>query len=141
MQLSTRDGIKCDTCGATHKTQFTYYSVDISSVQHTQYGTAKSNDTILSYDLCPLCFSKYCELVKKHYKPVRTGIVCDLTGAYVKGMATTYYAVIAKIDVKVPTVSIDHRHLELNLCEQAYTEIKNKIDHMRSTSEWTTNNG
>lgn len=137
MQLQDRSGIQCDLCASVHQQQFKYYSIDITECDYRQTSVHKSKNIILSYDACPLCYDKYCALVIKNYKPVSSGIVCDLTGKRLTGTFKSYYATIHKATVNIPAVTVDKKHLELSICAEAFEDIKSKIKTAQS-SNWTT---
>lgn len=63
MFLKTRDGIKCDFCGATLRNKFQYYSYSCTRVEvdkeKAQTGAAKIDNDILDFDSCEECHKKH----------------------------------------------------------------------------------
>lgn len=63
MLLQSRDGIKCDICGAELKNKFTYYSYACTKVE-VDKELAKSGklttieDDVLDFDVCIQCHDK-----------------------------------------------------------------------------------
>ena len=117
MQLKDRDGIACDQCGTTYKTDFLYYSFDFRIVPVNE-NRRPSLDRLLntqvtfSLDICPQCFEKIKTTVIENYaknmnrdvryrgKPM-TGVVCELTGEKMVGTFNFYHCNVIKVDVKM----------------------------------------
>ena len=63
MFLKSRDGIRCDFCGAVLKNKFQYYSykctrVDVDKDRAATGATQIEND-ILDFDVCDVCHKKH----------------------------------------------------------------------------------
>lgn len=117
MQLKNRDGISCDQCGTTYKTDFLYYSFDFRQVP-VQENRRPSLDRILciqvlsSLDICPQCFDGIKKTVIENYaknmnKDVRhrgrgsVGIICEFSGEKMAGTFDFYHCNVTKVDVKM----------------------------------------
>lgn len=112
MQLAERDGIACDECGMTHKSDFTYYSLDFYQVNVTDnrspsLDTILSSQIVFSLDFCAQCVHKLQNTVVQNYnksmskaRTIRVGHLCELSGQRLTGSYTYYYCVIAKVVVK-----------------------------------------
>lgn len=106
MQLSDRSGIACDSCGTTYKEDFKYYSFDFR-LCNVFNDKRKAIDLLLreqpvnSLDICNKCFDKMRKQVVATYKPVRKGMVCDLTGKELSGTYDFYHCNITEVIVSL----------------------------------------
>lgn len=155
MQLSDKSGIQCDRCGSIHCKMFVYYSFDFRKEEvynNTIPRIVFSSKPIHSMDICEKCFNNICDLVKKHYKTAKIGLICDLTGQKMVGTFTYYHVNIIKADVLIPdmmnctkcgssmkagekckcgnlqfksnpSMRTDNRHIELCISQIAYNEL------------------
>jgi hypothetical protein len=109
MQLADKSGIACDLCGMTHKSGFTYYSIDCKHVS-IYSGRLPSLDSLLrlktahSLDVCPACFlvikNKVVESnTKRMNKP--KGTICELSAVALSGNFEYFYCVVAEVDVRI----------------------------------------
>ena len=112
MLLSTRDGIRCDRCGGTHKDDFTYYSFDFKLLQIVNNRLPQldySDRFVFSLDICIGCYAELMEILKQKYKPysmlpdrsVPGGIICELSGTMMKGTYDLFHCIVSEIKVSV----------------------------------------
>ena len=148
MQLTTKDGISCDYCGAQYRKEFEYYSIDIRDA-YMQHGLQMPLDNIrrlkieFSFDICSQCYNDLTKLIIKFYKPTSLGFVCNLTGVIINNDTTYCYVDITKVMVKVPLsgkadITTSPRELEFTISEAAGAEIVNKVLNCRqkATQQW-----
>lgn len=117
MQLKDRDGIACDQCGTTYKTDFSYYSFDfrLVPVQENRRPSIQQIfgiQIVFSLDICTQCFdgikkkiienySKTMTADTKHRERRQVGIVCELTGAKQIGTFNYYHCNVVSVEVKM----------------------------------------
>ena len=109
MQISTRDGITCDQCGTTHKTDFDYYSYDFRKV--LLFGGIKpslqsilSQEMNFSLDICPQCWDQFKINIVDQYARIMTSntkargkspkLICEVTGRQIKDNSYYYCTVV-----------------------------------------------
>lgn len=125
MQLDSRDGIACDHCGMTYRSDFEYYSWDFHHVS-VMDGNRVSRDVILrsqvvfSLDVCTACFHTFKLRIVENYKKSMTADrskssphVCEITGKVMSGTYDYYYCNISKVDVRItgqPSVCVNCQH-------------------------------
>ncbi len=135
MQLKSREGIACDYCGTTYKTDFTYYSFDFRQLEGTQ-GQKPAlqmifrENIVFSLDICQRCFAKFKDKVMKNYKPLNhgQGVCCDFTGNILKGNFIYYHCDVTKVNVRLseqPYVCVK--------CQRQYRDIAEKCDNCEAT--------
>lgn len=117
MQLKDRDGIACDQCGTTYKTDFLYYSFDFRQVP-VQANRRPALDRVLgmqvsfSLDICTQCFEKIKTTVLenyaknmnqdvKHRGKTGAGIICEITNEKTAGTFNYYHCNVVKVEVKM----------------------------------------
>lgn len=124
MQLSTRDGIACDHCGTTYKSDFTYYSFDfrlIAVVENRRLSLDQiyASQIVFSLDICTACFDIISKTVVqnygqnmnlnvKHRGKQSPSILCEMTGQHYQGTYNYYHCNV--IEVKV------HMSGQPNIC-------------------------
>jgi hypothetical protein len=106
MQLKDRDGIACDLCGASYKTDFRYYSFDMRNVAvnnnlRPPVNSILSSNVAFSLDVCEKCMGGVAEDIKKNYKAVKNSVCCDLTGKVMTGTFDFYFCQVVRADVKM----------------------------------------
>ena len=106
MQLKERDGIACDLCGTSYKTDFTYYSFDIRLLNvnddmRPSLNSIFTYNVVFSLDVCEKCMAEMAETIKKKHKALRKGICCDLTGKTMNGTFEYYHCQVTKALVKM----------------------------------------
>ena len=106
MQLKDRDGIACDICGTSYRTDFRYYSFDIRNIAvndnlRPPIGSMLSSNVIFSLDVCEKCMGNVAEDVKKNYKAIKNAVCCDLTGKVLTGTFEFYFCQVVRADVKM----------------------------------------
>lgn len=107
MQLSSRDGIVCDYCGAVYTNDFTYYSFDFKSVsvisgRVPSLQSLLSESTVLSMDICPECFNTISnKIVQNNKKMSKNNRICEWSGQTLSGNYDLYYCVVTKADVRL----------------------------------------
>lgn len=155
MQLASKDGIGCDLCGMTCRSDFTYYSYDFHHVEvygnsRPDLGSILSSPTIFSLDVCPVCFDGHRKTLIANYakilspkRRVVTGVHCELTGQLMVGTYEYYYTEVTKVTVRSvggkPTVSADKRHVEMSICEDMYKKLTASAGTVRKVAgEWST---
>tara|TARA_R110000868_G_scaffold150227_8_gene373271 strand:- start:87 stop:656 length:570 start_codon:yes stop_codon:yes gene_type:complete len=115
MQLKNRDGIACDQCGTTYKSDFLYYSFDFRLVpvhenRRQSLDRIFSIPVIFSLDICTQCFDKIKNTVianygknmtadVRHRGKAQIGILCELSGEKMAGTFNFYHCNIIKVDV------------------------------------------
>lgn len=115
MQLSSRDGILCDQCGASHRKDFTYYSFDYRLISVIDGRKPSLRDIIqdkiiFSLDICEQCYDKIKKLVIKNYNSIMTNnvknrgknnqLICEISGNKITGLNIDYYyCTIVKVEV------------------------------------------
>jgi hypothetical protein len=145
MQLKSRDGIMCDSCGTSYQHDFTYMSIDLTPIEivANRYPTSQKQTTH-SLDYCPKCMAELCQKVKTHYKATNVGANCDLDGKEMRGDFTFYIGDVTKVIVKFgvnkqkPMVSLDKDYLRLTICEDCYnTAVHRHLQLRRIASEFS----
>ena len=106
MQLKERDGIACDLCGTSYKTDFTYYSFDIrllnvNNDMRPSLNSIFTHDVVFSLDVCEKCMDEMANTIKKKHKAMRKGICCDLTGKTMNGTFEYYHCQVTKALIKM----------------------------------------
>jgi len=106
MQLKERDGIACDLCGTSYKTDFTYYSFDIrllnvNNDMRPPLNSIFTHDVVFSLDVCEKCMDEMANTIKKKHKAMRKGICCDLTGKTMNGTFEYYHCQVTKALIKM----------------------------------------
>lgn len=113
MQLPERDGIACDLCGTTHRSDFSYYSFDMRPVTVTQNRRPSLDQIfhcqpVFSLDVCPACFTKVSDDIVKNYSKImspqrrtRIEVVCELSGKAMAGSYTYYHMNVTKVVVRI----------------------------------------
>jgi len=140
MFLPTRDGIRCDICGSSHRNDFTYYSFDVNKVvADTAIGTV--NPTIISesYDVCEECYNKFIDKCKKHIRDVKKNTVrCDFCPKYLSGKFEMRRIVVTKVTVDSAQKSegpldVESKHMDFNVCKECWSEILQRINKTKET--------
>jgi hypothetical protein len=117
MQLKDRDGIACDQCGTTYKTDFLYYSFDFRLVPVHENRRAAlqqllNQEATFSLDICTACFEKIkTKVVENYSKGMRgdvkhrgrpqVGVVCELSGEKLIGTFNYYHCNVVKVNVRM----------------------------------------
>jgi hypothetical protein len=117
MQLKDRDGIACDQCGTTYKTDFLYYSFDfrLVPVQENRKPSIQqvfNLQIVFSLDICTQCFEGIKQKVVENYAKTMTpnvklrgrtqvGVVCELTGEKLAGTFAYYHCNVVRVEVKM----------------------------------------
>lgn len=117
MQLSSKDGLSCDQCGTTYRTDFMYYSFDfrllsVINNRHPSLDNIFRSQVTFSLDICTACFEKIKDSIIKNYANTMTNdvrkrgrnspaIVCELTGKKLLGTYNYYHCNVIKVDVKM----------------------------------------
>lgn len=117
MQLKDRDGIACDQCGTTYKTDFLYYSFDfrLIPVQENRRPDLQqifNMQVVFSLDICTQCFEQIKEEVIKNYSKTMTpnvkfrgrpqvGVICEISGEKMVGTFNYYHCNVVRVDVKM----------------------------------------
>ena len=113
MQLKERDGIACDLCGTTYKTEFTYLSWDFRQAQvrdnmRPSLGMIFSMQIVFSFDVCMACWEKFKSKIVKNYsttmsktRRIPVEITCDLSGKKFTGTFLYYHVEVTKVDVSM----------------------------------------
>jgi hypothetical protein len=130
MQLTSRDGIACDHCGASYKTDFTYFSFDTREI--SVFSSRKpSLDHIIhseitsSLDICQQCFSQLKKIVVSNYQSAMVSdvrkrgknniCICELCSDKMVGANYDFYYVIVT-QVKVTMTG------QPNICSNCQTK-------------------
>ena len=113
MQLKERDGIACDLCGTTYKTEFIYFSWDFRQAQVNE-NIRPSRDQIFSMrvvfslDVCTTCWEKFKPKIIQHYSTIMSptrrapmGITCELSGKKLLGTFMYYHIAATKVSVSM----------------------------------------
>lgn len=117
MQLKERDGISCDHCGTTYKTDFVYYSFDfrlLSVIDNRRPSLSNifRTNVVFSLDFCTACFEKIKGTIVEKYQSTMTPdfkkrgkraimLTCDLTGEKLLGTFNYYHCNVIKVDVRM----------------------------------------
>jgi hypothetical protein len=113
MQLKERDGIACDLCGTTYKTEFTYFSWDFRQVQVNEnirppVEQIFNMHIVFSLDVCTACWERFKPKIIKHYSAVMSstrrmpiGIICELSGKKMVGTFMYYHIAVTKVSVSM----------------------------------------
>lgn len=117
MQLKDRDGIACDQCGTTYKTDFLYYSFDfrLVPVQENRRPNIQqilNMQSTFSLDICVQCFEEIKQKVVENYSSIMTanvkhrerrqvGVVCELTGVKQTGTFNYYHCNVVRVEVQM----------------------------------------
>lgn len=66
--LDSKDGIICDLCNQVLQKRFSYYSIEYAKVDvdcEKKMNRTDVDAKVLNLDICPTCYEKQCEVVKK----------------------------------------------------------------------------
>jgi len=162
MQISTRDGITCDQCGATYKTDFEYFSFDFREIKI-------SNGIHPSLQQCWDIIKM--RVVEKYSKIMATNTkfrgknrkrICELSGIDLN--KNYLYCVVVEVKVvmsgqpnicsncqhktfdydkpctkcnnndfvRIALTETNDRILEFNLCSEEYSNLVNKAESIRN---------
>lgn len=105
MKNDKGDGILCCYCGEEYKEDFTYYSLDFSRVNFIANVPTKSDDVILSCDLCERCMELFKQRIIQVADKIPQSIGrCDVTGEQnLDASNKSYY--VCKVDKIVVQLS------------------------------------
>lgn len=148
MLLQTSDGIACDICGSIHRSEFTYYSMDVQSiVTDSSKMTTGVGATKDAFDVCGICYNKWLDQCKTNLGDLRKNkIKCDLCPQYLSGKFEYFRAIFTKVDVEKGEAegkfetNLDHQHMDYSMCGKCYGAIKssiNKTTQKKSKDEWS----
>ena len=148
MLLPTRDGVRCDICGTSHRNAFVYYSFDCKAViADTPKGIVNSQSTEESYDVCEACYNSLVEQCKKHIRDVKKNTIrCDLCPKYMDGKFELKRVVITKVTVDSKQkaegpLEVQHKHMDFNICAECWSGIGKKInktkESLKEKGDWS----
>lgn len=149
MQLPTRDGIMCDQCGLGCRHDFIYYSYDIRIADMVANKKPPleqiiNSQIVSSVDICPACFDRHKSVViLANQRAIRNAIICELSGQFLSDQPIFYYAVVAKVTVRMSSgkqaTTVDDRYLEFSISESVYRELVKNAGKVRKVAgEWST---
>ena len=116
MQLKDKDGIACDHCGTTYRTDFQYFSFDfrllaVSNNRRPSLDNIFRSQITFSLDICTACFEKIKDRVVEHYGNSMHGnskqigrvfpFFCELTGKKLAGTFNYYHCNVVYVNVKM----------------------------------------
>lgn len=117
MQLKSKDGVACDHCGTTYRTDFQYYSFDFRLLTVTNNRRPSLSDIFrsqitFSLDICTACFDTIKNKVIKHYENSMTSnikhrgkhanhVFCELTGKKLIGTFNYYHCNVIDVNIKM----------------------------------------
>jgi hypothetical protein len=117
MQLKDRDGIACDHCGTTYRTDFLYYSFDFRAL--TLFGGRRiaineifRSPVTFSLDICTACFDTIKGTVVKNYESTMISdvrkrgrkappFICELSGTNLVGVDSYHHCNVTRVNVKM----------------------------------------
>ncbi len=146
MFLTTKDGVRCDSCKIELKTSFVYYSLDFRQLNVSDDiipSLEYESEPQFSLDLCGECYSTLAAGVRRWYKPVPhnrkwpNGIVCESCGVATRGNYQVYHCVIdrVKVDIKSsqPTTTTS-QIVEPWICQECAKAMRTRA--ALGASEW-----
>ena len=81
-------------------------------------------------DICPACWEDIATLVRRHYKAVQRGLVCDLTGQLMTGDYEYYNGEVTKATVQAVggrySVQPTPKFVELVVSPAAYAQLHDR---------------
>ena len=116
MQLKSKDGVACDYCGTTYRTDFQYFSFDfrlltVSNDRRPSLSDIFRSQITFSLDICTGCFDGIKNKIVQHYANSmhsdnkKIGRIfpffCELTGKKLTGTFNYYHCNVVHVDVKM----------------------------------------
>jgi hypothetical protein len=128
MLLSKKDGIGCDTCGRSYRTQFTYYSYESERVEvDAKKMKTATREKDLDLDVCEKCYENMHNKVKDNLAPkeIKDTIKCDFCPNLMKNNFIYHRILIHKVTVdkeqeKDGPASVDMKHFDLRLDDNCF---------------------
>lgn len=136
-QLESRDGIRCDLCHMVAKTQFRYYSYDLTEVQiigGAYPSVLKANRKInaSSLDVCGNCHHRFTERIIQtnqqfQVNKQRGKASCELSGEPIpQGPAFLIFITAIDVDLDTKSVKTDPNFLSFLISTKMKSEFTAK---------------
>ena len=140
MFLPTKDGIRCDICGSTHRKAFVYYSADCNKVEaDTSRNLVSTLPNEDSYDLFEGCYNGLIDRCKKHIRDAKKNTIrCDLCPEYLTGKFGMKRVVVTKVVVDSDQkaegpLEVQKRCMDFNVCNKCWSGIDKKINRTKES--------
>lgn len=148
MFLQTRDGVRCDICGTSHRKKFTYYSMDCGSISvNSSKQLVGATADKSSHDVCEACYEKMLDKCRANIGDVQKDkIKCDQCPTYMAGTFIFIRSIFTKVEVDSEQqpegpINVIKNCMDLNFCDKCKSEMFEKIDKIKSEvkekGEWS----
>jgi len=102
MLLVEKNGISCDLCGAICRHDFSYYSIEVCTIQVKNGITVHRSGVITNFDSCCGCYDKMMDKCRNNLHTNARSIKCESCGKLYTGNFEYLYLVMHRATINPP---------------------------------------
>jgi hypothetical protein len=146
MLLRDKNGIRCDLCGTTVRTKFTYYSIETIQAVVRNAVSVGSQPFQFNHDVCESCYTTMVDQCKKNLaaRIIPKQIKCDFCPKHYGGTFSYYSLRLSKVAVDVeldPPLKVERNIMDFNVADCCFKDLLNKVnnvvDKVKHEGEWS----